>query len=109
MPSGSFVVVTQCVQDCDIFIQVMHMHATLILFPLAKFDAIMGMDWLSTYHAVIDCHKKRMNFCITGRAISCIILAMEAYKMISLGYVGYLAHVGDINKPNIIQDSVPMV
>ena len=27
-----------------------------------EYDAILGMDWLSTHHAYVDCHHKRVTF-----------------------------------------------
>ena len=32
--------------------------ANLIVLPMRAFDVILGMDWLSSYHAVIDCFMK---------------------------------------------------
>jgi len=31
------------------------------------FDAILGMDWLSTHHAVVECFEKRVIFHIPGQ------------------------------------------
>ena len=31
-----------------------------------KYNAILGMDWLSTHHAPIDCHQKRVTFKVKG-------------------------------------------
>ena len=28
----------------------------LIVLDLIDFDVILGMDWLASYHATIDCH-----------------------------------------------------
>ena len=27
-----------------------------------EYDVILGMDWLSTHHAYVDCHHKRVTF-----------------------------------------------
>ena len=32
--------------------------ASLIILPVTNFDVILGMDWLSSYHAIIDCFNK---------------------------------------------------
>ena len=32
--------------------------ANLICFPLSGLDLILGMDWLSTNHAMINCSEK---------------------------------------------------
>ena len=33
-----------------------------IVIDLISFDVILGMDWLSTYRAYIDCFKRRVTF-----------------------------------------------
>lgn len=38
----------------------------LIQLDTIEFDVIIGMDWMSTYHASIDCHRKRVIFRIPG-------------------------------------------
>ena len=34
----------------------------LICLPLEGLDVILGMDWLSTNHILIDCNEKRVVF-----------------------------------------------
>ena len=34
----------------------------LVKLERMKYDAILGMDWLSTRHAHVDCHQKRVTF-----------------------------------------------
>ena len=38
------------------------MYTNLIVIDMTDYDVILGMDWLSTHHAVIDCRKKRVRF-----------------------------------------------
>jgi hypothetical protein len=40
----------------------------LILLDIHDFDVILGMDWLSTHHAVVDCFEKRAIFRILGQS-----------------------------------------
>ena len=42
-------------------------HVDLILFPLHDFDIILGIDWLETHHALVDCFAKRVTFHILGQ------------------------------------------
>ncbi|KAL7202617.1 hypothetical protein ACSBR1_034145 [Camellia fascicularis] len=30
---------------------------------MSSFDVILGMDWLSSYRAVIDCYRQRVTVC----------------------------------------------
>ena len=34
-----------------------------IVLDMYGFDIILGMDWLSTFHASIDCYKRRVRIC----------------------------------------------
>ena len=38
------------------------LHAELIVMPMADFDIILGMDWLSANHASIRCSEKVVEF-----------------------------------------------
>ena len=35
----------------------------LLPLNLIEFDIILGMDFLSKYHANVDCFKKKVRFC----------------------------------------------
>ena len=49
-------------KNIPINIRTRTLYANLISIEMNDYDTILGMDWLSTHHAVIDCHKKRMLF-----------------------------------------------
>ena len=34
------------------------MKTDLIELEMVDYDVILGMDWVSTHHAIIDCQKK---------------------------------------------------
>lgn len=36
--------------------------ADLLLILMHDFDIILGMDWLATYHASVDCFSKEIIF-----------------------------------------------
>ena len=38
----------------------------LVKLGRMEYDAILGMDWLSTYHAHVDYHQKRVTFKMKG-------------------------------------------
>ncbi|XP_075082100.1 uncharacterized protein LOC107791632 [Nicotiana tabacum] len=38
----------------------------LLLLDMVDFDVILGMDWLSPYHAIFDCHVKTMTLAMLG-------------------------------------------
>ncbi|XP_075475665.1 uncharacterized protein LOC142509043 [Primulina tabacum] len=71
---------------------------------MVAFDVILGMDWLSSYHAVIDCVAKMVRFpaedddsgIFQSSSISLdtpYISCLKAHEMLSKGCQGFLAVV----------------
>ena len=76
----------------------------LMPVTLGSFDVVIGMDWLSKYHAEIICHDKAIRIPIpNGETIIIqgdksntslnIISCMKAQKCLKKGYFSILAHV----------------
>ena len=42
-------------------------HVDLILLQLHDFDIILGMNWLATHHALVNCFARRVAFHIAGQ------------------------------------------
>ncbi|WRX24135.1 hypothetical protein QQP08_016622 [Theobroma cacao] len=81
----------------------------LIPLEIRDFDLILGMDWLSTHRAKVDCFKKEMllqslegaEVVFTGerRVLPyCVISDLKALKLVRKGSPAYLAHVIDISR-----------
>ena len=77
--------------------------ADLILLDIHDFDVILGMDWLSRHHAIVDCYRKEVRFCRPGETEvvfyglwkilpNSIMTTMKASKMLRKSYQGYLAY-----------------
>ena len=45
-------------RNCPIVIQAREFLVDLIPLPFQEFDSILGMDWLSTHRAIVDCGQK---------------------------------------------------
>ncbi|KAJ8771896.1 hypothetical protein K2173_027073 [Erythroxylum novogranatense] len=114
-PLGSSVLVNQVVRNCTIKIQESEYAADLIKLPFHEFDLILGMDWLSKHQAVIDCKAKTIflkrpdqsEIVFRGgctHALTNVVSAMQAQKLLRKGCEAYLAFVletqkeGDKNK-----------
>ena len=41
-------------------------RADLIMLDMIDFDVILGMDWLSPYHVVLDCYAKTVTLSMPG-------------------------------------------
>lgn len=72
------------------------------MFEISGFDVIFGMDWLSRYHACVDCFKKEVvfkppneaefRFCGSRRnLLSRLISTIQATKLLKKGCSGFLA------------------
>ena len=66
-PLGESFVVNQILRDCYVMIGYKEMTVDLVLLGLQDFDVILGMDWLASYHAFVDCFGKRVTFSIPGQ------------------------------------------
>ena len=57
-PLGHSVRVNRVYKNCPLVIHDREFSVDLIALPFHEFDLILGMDWLSKHHAIIDCDKK---------------------------------------------------
>ena len=91
-----------------------------ILVEGCDFDVILGMDWLSTHQASMDCFTKKVIFRKPGfpelefegdrRVLPiCVISVLEAKRLLHKGCEAYLAHVDDTSTPNVSFKNVPVV
>ncbi|RVW63783.1 Transposon Ty3-G Gag-Pol polyprotein [Vitis vinifera] len=66
-PVGDSVVASRMLRNCIVMIGYREMPVDLVLLDLQDFDVILGMDWLASYHASVDCFEKRVTFSILGQ------------------------------------------
>ncbi|XP_070019553.1 uncharacterized protein [Nicotiana sylvestris] len=73
---------------------------------MVNFEAILGMDWLSLYHAILDCHAKIVTLSMQGlprlewietpcQSTSIVVSYLKAPRMTENGYLAYLAYIDD--------------
>ncbi|XP_070035924.1 uncharacterized protein, partial [Nicotiana tomentosiformis] len=75
-----------------------------LLLDMVDFDVILGMDWLSPYHAILDYHAKTVTLAMSG-----VISYMKARRMVEKGCLTYLAYIRDPSADVPSMDSVPVV
>jgi hypothetical protein len=46
-------------------------QATLNILPLGLYDLLIGMDWLATYKARLDCYHKTLE-CVSDEGRRCL-------------------------------------
>ncbi|KAL0386526.1 UNVERIFIED_CONTAM: Retrovirus-related Pol polyprotein from transposon [Sesamum latifolium] len=97
----------------------MRLRKNKLLRHLREFDVILGMDWLASNHAVVDCQTKEVAVEINGQMKTVIvgerkvipnylISAVTAFNLIKEGCQAYLASVHDTTKvsPGVLEVSV---
>ena len=50
--------VTKIVKDCILSFNGLDTTVNLIILPLVSYDILIGMDWLESHKAIIDCLHK---------------------------------------------------
>ena len=87
---------------------------------MTDFDVIMGMDWLASCYAKVDCQKKVVQFHFPGEAMlewsghiatprGKFISYLKARKMIRKGCLYHLVRVHDLEAESPTLQSVPVV
>ena len=46
--------------DCELEISGIFLTVDLRVMDMSEFNVILGMDWLTAYHVVIDCERRRV-------------------------------------------------
>ena len=59
-PLGGEVDACRICRGCVVGIAGQDLVADLVVLDMAMYDVVLGMDWLSTYHATVACYKKRV-------------------------------------------------
>ncbi|GMP80823.1 hypothetical protein CsSME_00035786 [Camellia sinensis var. sinensis] len=66
-PLGGQVVLDWGCHGCIIEVAESQLLFNLVLLEMSGFDVILGMDWLSSYRAIIDCYRGRVTVCTVER------------------------------------------
>lgn len=59
-PLGRTMVADTVCRSCVIVINGHELVVDLILLDMKDFDVILGMDWLASYHATVNCYMKEV-------------------------------------------------
>ncbi|XP_070005778.1 uncharacterized protein [Nicotiana sylvestris] len=119
-PVGDFVVVDRIYQSYVVIFCGFETRADLLLLDMIDFKVILGMDWLTPYHALLDCHAKTVSLVMPGLprlewkgstvdTPSRVISFLKAQHMVEKGCLAYLAYVRDTTTESPMIDLVPIV
>ncbi|XP_070011154.1 uncharacterized protein [Nicotiana sylvestris] len=92
----------------------------LLLLDMTDFEVILGMDWLSPYHVVLDCHAKIVTLAMPelprlewkGSLVntsSRVISFLKDRHMVETCCLAYLDYVRDTTVESLTIDSVTVV
>ncbi|XP_052181994.1 uncharacterized protein LOC127794784 [Diospyros lotus] len=123
MPSGGTVSMNCVVKIANVEIGGQLLQTTLYVLNMKAFDVILGMDWLSKYHATILCSKREIvcrspeglevhHYVVEMEHPPCDISAIKVKKLLwSKGCIGFLMSVvvkgGDelvVNDVKVVKD-----
>ncbi|GJV71825.1 putative reverse transcriptase domain-containing protein [Tanacetum coccineum] len=69
MANGNLVGTNTVIQGCTLILLNQHFKIDLMPIKLGSFDVVIGMDWLSKYHARIICDEKVVYIPIDGETL----------------------------------------
>ncbi|GKE08860.1 putative reverse transcriptase domain-containing protein, partial [Tanacetum coccineum] len=77
MTSGNLVGTNTIIQGCTLILLNKPFEIDLMPIKLGSFDIVIGMDWLSKYHARIICDEKSVHIPIDGKTLIIRAQVME--------------------------------
>ncbi|RVW26904.1 Transposon Tf2-12 polyprotein [Vitis vinifera] len=98
-PVGDSIVASRMLRNYIVMIGYREMPVDLVFLDFQDFDVILGMDWLASYHASVDCFEKRVTFSIP---------ALRASSLLKKGCQGFLASVMS-NESDLKLEDIPIV
>ncbi|XP_070039887.1 uncharacterized protein [Nicotiana tomentosiformis] len=117
---GDSVVVNHIYRSCVVTFCGYETIADLLLLNMIDFEVILGMDWLSPYHAILDCYAMTVTLAMPelpildwkGSSVSSssqVISFLKGRHLVKKGCLAYLAYVRGTTAESPMIDSVPVV
>ncbi|WJZ91043.1 hypothetical protein VitviT2T_010152 [Vitis vinifera] len=72
-PMGMNSKVDRICKGCVITLADRALNVDLRILDMTGYDVILGMDWLAVYRALIDCHRRRIIFCLPDGFEVCFV------------------------------------
>ncbi|KAH0661672.1 hypothetical protein KY284_026603 [Solanum tuberosum] len=107
-PMGESIIARRVYRNCIVTVCDRDTLADLVELEMVDFDVIMGMDWLASCYATVDCQTKIVHFQFPKEAVlkwkgnigaprSKFISYLKEKKMMSRGYICHLVRVKNID------------
>ena len=90
LPTGDSLIADRVYMGCRVIIEGHEFRANLVLLYIQDFNVILGMDWLFRHHATMDCLRKEVMFCRSGKPeiTFCGLRKILSSSMMSVMMVG---------------------
>ncbi|XP_070042717.1 uncharacterized protein [Nicotiana tomentosiformis] len=119
-PAGDTIILDRVYRSCVVTIGALVARVDLLLLSMVDFDVILGMDWLSPCHTILDCHAKLVTLAMPDlpRVMwngsidyvpSRVITYLKAQRMVEKGCISYLSFVMDVSAETPAIDSILVV
>jgi len=119
-PIGESIIARRVYRNCIVTVCDRDTLADLVELEMVDFDVIMGMDWLASCYATVDCRTKTLHFHFPKEAVfewkgnigtprGKFISYFKAKKMMSKGYICHLVRVRNIDAEPPTLQSIPVV
>ncbi|XP_070049978.1 uncharacterized protein [Nicotiana tomentosiformis] len=110
-----FVIVDQVYLSSVVSLYVYDTRADLLLLDNIDFEVILGIDWLSPHHAILDCYSKIVTLVMlewprlehrysSSSASSWVISFLKSQHMVENGCLAYLDFVRDTAMETLVID-----
>src|ERR1051325_1795562 len=117
---GGKLVTRFIIKDCEMHIEDSVLIIDMKPLDMQDFDIILGMDFMSKYQTVVDCHRKIVTIrCPRGKIVrfqgerkilpTCTISTLKAEKLLRKGCEAYLAYVINTQAEKIKIEDIPVV
>ncbi|GKE03466.1 putative reverse transcriptase domain-containing protein, partial [Tanacetum coccineum] len=119
MADGNLVGTNTVIQGCTLIMLNQPFEIDLMPIKLGSFDVVIGMDWLSKYHARIICDEKVVHIPIDGETLIIrgdrsktqlsLISCIKIERYISSGYQVFIAQVMEKKSDEKRLENIPVV
>ncbi|XP_073139136.1 uncharacterized protein [Henckelia pumila] len=119
-PTNKIIETLKIHRKCKVCVCEQIFDADLVELNMVEFDVILGMDWLSRHHAVVNCRDKNVKLRTTNlkeiifqgktKTRKPLLSASQAWKAIKGREEVYLAMVSEVKEEPVLKlEDLPMV
>ena len=119
-PLGEIAITSTVYKSCLVQIGNLTLPFDLNSLEMNEFDVILGIDWLTTHHAKIDCFQRTISFHIPNEPVIqiqatkplrsiAVISSHKAIRLLKNGCQAFLAHITVLNKNTSDLKDIPIV